>query len=73
MGKKRTVEKVGGEADGGKRNRLLSKVPKRKLAKGILHIRATYNNTSLTLLMRISVSDTSQIKEPRVFYLFCTF
>lgn len=49
MGKKRIVKKTGGEGDSGLRARSLSRVPKRKLDTGILHIQATYNNTKLML------------------------
>ena len=48
MGKKRFVNKSGG-SDSGKRNRTLSKLPKKKLAKGIIFIEATYNNTRVSL------------------------
>lgn len=47
MGKKRIVRKAGGEADSGLRSRSLSRLPKKKLDSGILHIQATYNNTKL--------------------------
>jgi small subunit ribosomal protein S11 len=49
MGKKRIVKKTGGEGDSGLRSRSLSRVPKKKLDTGTLHIQATYNNTKLML------------------------
>lgn len=49
MGKKRVIKKTGGEADKGLKSRSLSRVPKKKLDAGILHIEATYNNTKLLL------------------------
>jgi len=49
MGKKRIVRKSGGEADSGLKSRALSRLPKKKLDKGMLYINATYNNTRLTL------------------------
>ena len=48
MGKKRSVTKQGGELDGSKRARTLSKVPKKKLASGVLTIEATHNNTKVS-------------------------
>lgn len=50
MGKKRIVKTGGGSGgDMGLKARALSKTPKKKLEKGVLHIEATYNNTKLTL------------------------
>ncbi len=49
MGKKRIVKKAGGGVNKGLRSRSLSRVPKKKLAKGILNIEATYNNTKVML------------------------
>jgi small subunit ribosomal protein S11 len=49
MGKKRIIKKRGGGMDASKKSRSLSRVPKKKLDSGILHIQATYNNTRLTL------------------------
>jgi len=49
MGKKRIVRKSGGEADSGLKSRSLSRIPKKKLESGMLHIDATYNNTRMTL------------------------
>lgn len=47
MGKKRIVKKSG--VDYELRERSLSRLPKKKLEKGILHVQSTYNNTKLTL------------------------
>ena len=49
MGKKRIIKKSGGEADSGLKSRSLSRTPKKKLDRGVLHIKATYNNTCVTL------------------------
>lgn len=49
MGKKRTVNKGSSSADAGLRARSLARVPKKKLAEGTLYVRATYNNTQVTL------------------------
>lgn len=48
MGKKR-VAKKGQGMDSGLKSRSLSRVPKKKLDSGTLHIHATYNNTKLML------------------------
>ena len=45
MGKKRIVKQKGQKMDKNLKSRALSRVPKRKLAKGILHVQSTYNNT----------------------------
>ncbi len=45
MGKKRIIKKSGKGLDQGRKERALSKVTKRRLEKGILHIEATFNNT----------------------------
>ncbi|MCX6739161.1 MAG: 30S ribosomal protein S11 [Candidatus Parcubacteria bacterium] len=47
MGKKRIVKK-GGEGSSGK-PRSLSRVPKKKVSTGILHVESTYNNTKALL------------------------
>jgi len=52
MGKKRIVKKKGQGMDSGLKSRSLSRVPKKKLDSGILHIHATYNNTKLMLTDR---------------------
>ncbi|MDD9868027.1 MAG: 30S ribosomal protein S11 [Candidatus Campbellbacteria bacterium] len=49
MGKKRSVQKAGGTADRGLLSRSLSRLPKRKIKTGVLHVNATYNNTKLSL------------------------
>ena len=49
MGKKRIITQSGQAASKGVKSRLLSKIPKKKLQSGILHIHATYNNTKLVL------------------------
>ena len=49
MGKKRIVKKKGQGMDSGLKNRSLSRVPKKKIDSGVLHIHATYNNTKLML------------------------
>jgi len=45
MGKKRTVNKSQSSADQGLRSRSLAKMPRKKVAEGILFVRATFNNT----------------------------
>ncbi|MCH8049908.1 30S ribosomal protein S11 [Patescibacteria group bacterium] len=49
MGKKRIVKKKGGGMNQGLKSRSLSRVPKKRMEAGILHIKATYNNTILML------------------------
>ena len=49
MGKKRIIKKAGGGMNLGLRSRSISRTPKKKIDKGILHIQATYNNTKLLL------------------------
>jgi len=51
MGKKRIAKKGGAMLDKGLKTRALSKVPKKKMDSGILHVQSTYNNT------RVSLSD----------------
>ncbi len=48
MGKKRIMKKSGGSDVVGK-SRALTRIPKKKLASGLLNILATFNNTILTL------------------------
>lgn len=48
MGKKRIIKKGGGSDVSGT-SRALTRVPKKKVASGTLHILATFNNTMLTL------------------------
>ena len=49
MGKKRIIKKSGKGLDQGRKERALSKVTKRHLEKGVLHIEATFNNTKAVL------------------------
>lgn len=49
MGKKRIVKKPGGSVDQGLKARALSKSVKRRFDSAILHIIASYNNTTITL------------------------
>ena len=49
MGKKRIATKKGRNFDSGLKSRALSKVPKKKLGSGVLHIQASYNNTRVSL------------------------
>ena len=48
MGKKRIIKKSGG--DKSLKSRSLSRVPKKKLASGILHVQSTYNNSRVSLV-----------------------
>lgn len=48
MGKKRIMKKSGGSDVAGT-SRALNRIPKRKLASGCLNIKATFNNTLVTL------------------------
>ena len=48
MGKKRTADKVERKVSGsGKSEKTLSKIPKKKLTKGIVFIEASFNNTKI--------------------------
>ena len=49
MGKKRIVKKGGGSVDQGLKARSLSRIPKKKIVHGTLHIQSTYNNTVVSL------------------------
>ena len=49
MGKKRIIKKAGGEGSTDLKSRSLSRIPKKKIDSGILHVQATYNNTKLLL------------------------
>ena len=49
MGKKRIATKEGQSVDKSGATRSISSSPKKRLAKGTLYIKATYNNTILTL------------------------
>jgi len=53
MGKKRIIKKASSGMSRELKERALSRVPKKKLSEGILHVQATYNNT------RVSLSDNS--------------
>ena len=48
MGKKRIVKKTGSDK-GALKSRSLSKLPKKKIVSGILHVQSTYNNTRVSL------------------------
>jgi small subunit ribosomal protein S11 len=52
MGKKRIIKKSGGGMDSGLKSRSLARSPKRKVELGVLHIRSTYNNTTMVLTDR---------------------
>ncbi len=45
MGKKRIVKQKGRTMDKSLKSRSLSRIPKKKIARAILHIQSTYNNT----------------------------
>lgn len=49
MGKRRVSKMSGGGGDRGRRDRALSRVPKKKLDKAVLRIESTFNNTRVTL------------------------
>ena len=49
MGKKRINKKSGKGLDQGRKERALSKLAKRRMEKGILHVEATFNNTKAVL------------------------
>jgi small subunit ribosomal protein S11 len=49
MGKKRIVKQEGQRVNKSLKDRALSRVPKKKLVSGILHVQATYNNTKVVL------------------------
>lgn len=49
MGKKRIVKNKGGGVDKGKVSRSLSRVSRKNIGTGILHVQSTYNNTKLLL------------------------
>lgn len=53
MGKKRVAKKSGSGFDAGLKSRLLSRTPKKKVEKGIVHIQSTYNN------MRVQLTDVA--------------
>jgi small subunit ribosomal protein S11 len=49
MGKKRIIKKSGKGLDQGRKERSLSKIAKKRIDRGILHIEATFNNTKAVL------------------------
>jgi small subunit ribosomal protein S11 len=49
MGKKRIIRKSGGSVDQGLKSRSLSRVAKKNIIAGTLHVHATYNNTKALL------------------------
>ncbi len=49
MGKKRIIKKSGRSLDQGRRERALSRVAKKRIERGILHVEATFNNTKAVL------------------------
>ena len=49
MGKKRIIKTKGGGLSAEMKTRALSRLPKKKLDSGIIFIKATYNNTRVTL------------------------
>ena len=49
MGKKRIVKKGGSGVDAGRQSRALSRMPRKRMEKGTLHIHATFNNTQVML------------------------
>lgn len=49
MGKKRIIKKSGTDSNAGAKARQGGRTPKRKIVEGVLHIKASYNNTMLTL------------------------
>jgi len=49
MGKKRIIKKTGGNLNSELKARAISRVPKKKVVSGILHVQSTYNNTKLIL------------------------
>jgi small subunit ribosomal protein S11 len=49
MGKKRIIKKSGKGLDHGRKDRALSRIVKRRLEKGVLHVEATFNNTKAVL------------------------
>src|SRR6202012_5015634 len=49
MGKKRIIKKSGRGLDQGRKDRAMSKIAKKRIEKGILHVEATFNNTKAVL------------------------
>jgi len=49
MGKKRIIKKSGRGLDQGRKDRAMSKIAKKRIERGVLHIEATFNNTKVVL------------------------
>ncbi len=49
MGKKRIIKKSGRGLDQGRKDRALSRVIKKRIDRGVLHVEATFNNTKAVL------------------------
>lgn len=49
MGKKRIVKQEGQRVDRSLKDRAISRIPKKKLVAGVLHIQASFNNTIVSL------------------------
>ncbi len=49
MGKKRIVKMRGKGLDQGRKDRALSKIAKKRIDRGVLHVEATFNNTKAVL------------------------
>ncbi len=49
MGKKRIIKKSGKGMDQGRKERALSKIAKKRIDRGVLHVEATFNNTKAVL------------------------
>ncbi len=49
MGKKRIIKKTGGGIDQSLTARSMGRLPKKRIASGLLYIQSTYNNTILSL------------------------
>lgn len=49
MGKKRIIKKSGKGLDQGRKERALSKIAKKRIDRGVLHVEATFNNTKAVL------------------------
>lgn len=47
MGKKRIIKKSGRGLDQGRKERALSKIAKKRIDRGVLHVEATFNNTKV--------------------------
>jgi len=49
MGKKRIIKKQGDTQNAEMRKRALSRIPKKKMGSGVVHVQSTYNNTRVAL------------------------